>query len=198
MGSTAQYSPANMGHRILEESFTSGPSAGVLPFRMVAFDTASGDWTSSNVGTSVYAPVLNIPAASFTNGQDVLGVTTGPVVVATTGSDGNPPASPYANFTATVQGKPVNVRTQGVVPVLCDDTTNGTNINPGDYVAASASTTTTVTSQTVNMNGTGTKAARTNNTFSANQHIIGMCYMKIAPATQDGRYAMVNIHRVEV
>jgi len=98
--------------------------------------------------------------------------------------------SPQTNF--------VNVRTYGVVPILTDDTTNSTGINPGDYVATSTSTTTSISSQTVSMAGCIAKASRSSNALAAGQHIVGISYTLVTPAATASRFALVRLLVQEV
>lgn len=186
------FQPTVLGHRVLEETFKAGPSTGIIPFRVVMFDNVA----TPMYGTQWLAPIKH-PSTSFTNGEKTAGVAVGPVLENTVGSDGLVPASAWAAIAAIGQNKAVDVRTQGVVPILCDDSTDGTNILAGDKVRISTSTTTSILSQTVSMKGCIAKAALTNNVPSANQHVVGLSYQKIAPAADSSIYCLVRLEPAE-
>lgn len=187
------FAPANLGLRLLEDSFKVGPSTGVLPFRVVIQDNVA----TPNYGTQWKAQV-KFPNTSFANGERPVGVVVGPWSLAQTASDGLAPATAWAAFNTIAQGRSVNVRTHGVVPILCDDSTDSTAINAGTAVRTSTSVTTTVSSQTVTMGGCVAAAALTNNAYSANQHIVGLSYTRVAPAADSSQYALVRLHGAEV
>jgi hypothetical protein len=189
------FQPSNMGHRVLEVSGRSGPTAGVLPFRAVILDASA---TIANVGDLIQAPFKH-PSTTHTDDEHVVGVITGPVTENTLGSDSLAPASAWAALAYIAQNRAVNVRTQGIVPILCDDSTDSTGINPGDYVKASVSTTTSISSQTVTMAGCAAKATKNSsaNDFAADQHIIGRSWSKVAPAANASLYALVELQPME-
>lgn len=188
------FHPNNIGDDILSKTFKANPSAGILPFRVVMFDNVA----TPNYGQAGLAPIKH-PATTFANGEKVLGVATGPsslyelTPAGSLASDGAAPLTAWAALKPIAQYKAVNVRLQGVVPVLCDDSTDSTNILAGDYVCVSASTTTDISNQTVSMKGTIKKATLTNNAPAANQHIVGLSFQRIAPSANASQFCMVKL-----
>lgn len=187
------FNPVNLGNRIHESTFRSGPSTGILPYRFVILDNVA----TTAAGNSALPPVKH-PSTTFTSLETIIGVSVGPEVMAATASDGLKPATAWAAFTPTAQNKSVNVRISGTVPVLCDDSTDGTNILAGDYVRSSTSTNVSHSSQTTTMAGLAAKAARSTNTFSASQHIGGVAWTRVAPSADKARYVLIKIQPQDV
>jgi len=188
------FSPTNIGNRVLEETFKAGPSTGILPWRVVILDNVA----TVPYGTGGYAPVKH-PSTTFTNGEKTLGVAVGPEPqLVTAASDGLAPASAWAAFSAIAQNRSVNVRLMGTVPILCDNTTDSTQINAGDFVRISTSTTTSISSQTVTMAGTVAKAAMTtNNVVDASQHVVGVAFSRVAPSADSAIFVMTKLQPAE-
>lgn len=188
------FAPTTIGNRVLEETFRSGPSTGILPWRVVILDNVA----TLNAGTQVFAPVKH-PSTTFANGEKALGVAVGPEsMIVAAASDGLAPATAWAAFTAIAQNRSVTVRLMGTVPILCDDTTDSTAINAGDYVRTSTSTNTTKSSQTVTMAGCVAKAAMTtNNVVDANQHVVGLAFSRVAPSADSSIYVMTKLQPAE-
>lgn len=186
------FAPASMGLRLLEDTFKVGPSTGLLPFRVVILDNVA----TPNYGTQWKAPI-KYPNTTFANGERVIGVTTGPYALAATASDGLAPATAWAAFTPVAQNRSMNVRLHGVVPILCDDTTDGTNINAGTQVKASVSTTVTISSQTVTMAGTIAAVTLSTNAPASQSHVIGVSFTRVAPSADSSQYALVHLRPQE-
>lgn len=190
------FQPALLGHRILEETFRSGGTYGVLPFRVVILDRTA---TLTNYGSS-YLPPVKHPATTLVTTDKLqetpIGVAVGPVSENATGSNGLAPASTWAALKYVAVGKSVNVRLSGVVPILCDETTYATPIIAGDHVRVSQSTTATILSQTVTMAGCVARGLRTSgyNAFTADQLIVGVSYTGVNAASATiSRYALVKL-----
>jgi hypothetical protein len=172
--------PTLTGHRLLEETFRAGPSTGILPWRIVCLDPTVA--STPNYGTQ-WLPPCKHPSTTFTAGESVAGVAVDPAS-----------ENPVGTLVAIVQNRAVNVRTQGTVPILTDDTTGATNILVGDYVRSSTSTTTTTAVPNSTCIGCAAKAARTANVINTAQHIIGLAYTRV---NVNSRYVLVGLEKGE-
>lgn len=182
------YSPTNLGIRLLEWTFQVGPSAGVLPWRIVCVDAT----VTVGYGVGGQAKIKH-PATTHADGEKAIGVVVTPNALITT-----TPANAWEAFRAIAQNEFATVRLEGVVPILADDSTDGTNINAGDYVKASNSTNSLGTSGIL-LAGCAAKAALASgaNNPDADQHIIGIAFNQVAPSSDSGRFVMTKISPVE-
>lgn len=188
------YAPKTIGKNILSDTVKANAVAGLLPYRVVVLDSAD----TQGVGADHLAGAKLASASNVTDGTEFpYGVVLDPAKLRSYVNDvAYTPTSLWDAWTTIAQNKQATVRIAGTVPIICDITTDTTNIAAGNLLMCSESSTTTDTAgTTVTMAGTVEKCDLTNNAPSTSSRVVGIALHACAPSTDQGRYVLTFLRQ---